>query len=46
MRTKSKKPARCQQCRRRKAAVWKEVFWVAAGEHVELKVCERCGRTR
>ena len=39
-----KKPARCQQCKARKAVTWKEVFWPMAGEYVELHVCEECAR--
>ena len=41
-----KKPARCQQCKKGKAVVWKEVGWVAPGVPAEICVCEKCGRKR
>ena len=42
---KKDKVVRCSQCRRKKATTIKEVFWIAAGEYIEIPVCDECNRT-
>jgi protein-arginine kinase activator protein McsA len=43
--TKKAKPVKCAQCKSKKATAIKEVFWIAAGEYIEIPVCEKCNRT-